>query len=98
MAEVMRERLRRATADAPALLPYAARLEEAFDELSGESIPVQRVHGDFHLGQTLHTPSGWKIIDFEGEPAKSLAERMAPDSVWRTLPGCCAPWTTRPPA
>ena len=87
VAEVMRERLRRATSDAPALLPYAARLEQAFDKLTSESLPIQRVHGDFHLGQTLHTPSGWKIIDFEGEPAKSLAERMAPDSVWRDLAG-----------
>jgi maltokinase len=87
VAEVMRERLRRATEDAPALLPYAASLESVFGELSGTSLPVQRVHGDFHLGQTLHTPSGWKIIDFEGEPAKSLAERMAPDTVWRDLAG-----------
>jgi maltokinase len=87
VAEVMRERLRRATGNAPALLPYADRLEEAFDKLNGESLPVQRVHGDFHLGQTLHTPTGWKIIDFEGEPAKSLAERMAPDCVWRDLAG-----------
>ena len=87
VGEVMRERLHRATGDAPALLPYAARLEEAFEELSEQSLPVQRVHGDFHLGQTLHTPSGWKIIDFEGEPAKSLAERMAPDTVWRDLAG-----------
>jgi maltokinase len=87
VADVMRERLHRATDDAPALLPHAASLEEAFGELSGRSLPVQRVHGDFHLGQTLHTPGGWKIIDFEGEPAKSLAERMAPDSVWRDLAG-----------
>jgi maltokinase len=87
VADVMRERLRRATDDTPALLPYAAGLEEALGELSGRSLAVQRVHGDFHLGQTLRTPSGWKIIDFEGEPAKSLAERMAPDSVWRDLAG-----------
>ena len=87
VADVMRERLRRATDDAPALLPFVDSLDEAFGELSGTSLPVQRVHGDFHLGQTLHTPSGWKIIDFEGEPAKSLAERTAPDSVWRDLAG-----------
>jgi len=87
VAAVMRERLDRAMATAPVLTPYAAALQQLFDQLGPESLPLQRVHGDFHLGQTLHTPRGWKIIDFEGEPAKSLAERAAPDSIWRDIAG-----------
>jgi maltokinase len=87
VAGVMRERLAVARAAAPALDPHVAGLERVFGTLAGRDLDVQRVHGDFHLGQTLHTPGGWKIIDFEGEPAKTLAERAAPDSVWRDIAG-----------
>ena len=84
---IMKNRLSEAASIAPALAPYVSGLQRCFDELSGETLHTQRVHGDFHLGQTLHTPTGWKIIDFEGEPAKTMAERRSPDTVWRDVAG-----------
>ncbi len=87
VAMIMKSRLAAAADTAPALEPYVEGLTSLFDRLGEGRLPVQRVHGDFHLGQTLRTPSGWKIIDFEGEPAKTLAERMVPESVWRDVAG-----------
>ncbi len=87
LADAMAGRLATAVADAAALAPFADALRAAPEALRGRDLAVQRVHGDFHLGQTLRNSSGWTIIDFEGEPAKTAAERRAPDSVWRDVAG-----------
>ena len=86
-AMIMMDRLHEAAEVAPALLPHIPGLLACFDHLGAGTLDTQRVHGDFHLGQTLHTPAGWKIIDFEGEPAKTMAERREPDAIWRDIAG-----------
>jgi len=84
---IMNGRLAVAAEVAPALDELTPGLQAAFARVGGGMLATQRVHGDFHLGQTLKTPLGWKIIDFEGEPAKTMAERLAPDSPWRDVGG-----------
>jgi maltokinase len=85
----MSARLDAAVEVVPDIAPYAAALHASFDAVRHHPGPVtaQRVHGDLHLGQTLRTVRNWKIIDFEGEPAKLLAERRRPDSPWRDVAG-----------
>ena len=85
----LRQRLAEAVGQLPALSDQAAALGTAYDEVAAIRNPVvvQRVHGDLHLGQTLRTVDGWRIIDFEGEPAKPLAERTALDSPLRDVAG-----------
>lgn len=87
IAATMIRRLDAAAAVAGVLDPHVADLRRGFAALEGQQVATQRVHGDFHLGQTLAGPHGWTIIDFEGEPAKTAAERREPDSVWRDVAG-----------
>lgn len=87
VAAAMAGRLESAQGFAPQLAELAPQLAHTFASLRGRELSAQRVHGDFHLGQTLHTTDGWKIIDFEGEPMKTMAERRAPDSPWRDVAG-----------
>jgi maltose alpha-D-glucosyltransferase/alpha-amylase len=68
----------------------AERLRAAIDGIAAlvDGVTVKtRHHGDFHLGQTLVAPDGWIIIDFEGEPLRSLMERRARQTPLRDLAG-----------
>ncbi|MEF9906495.1 maltokinase N-terminal cap-like domain-containing protein [Streptomyces sp. P9-A2] len=101
MVAGMTERLAAAVRAVPALRPYATGLGSAYTALDGlaaegQTWTAQRVHGDLHLGQCLRSPargsshafgSGgeWSLIDFEGEPARPLAERRMPQPVVRDV-------------
>jgi maltokinase len=88
LSEQMGARLAAAQRVVPGLEEQAERLRAVFAAVASlPDLAVQQVHGDLHLGQTLRTSSGWKIVDFEGEPAKPLAERQLPDSRWRDVAG-----------
>lgn len=71
------------------LLAQKARLFSAADELSkaAKGAMMIRNHGDFHLGQVLVSESDAYIIDFEGEPARELAQRRAKTIPLRDVAG-----------
>ena len=94
----LRRRVRTAAATSPAVRTRADQIEEfwhhlrdAADDATRRGValpPLQRIHGDLHLGQVLYsTGTGWRILDFEGEPLRPLPERTRPDLGERDVAG-----------
>jgi maltokinase len=89
LARQMFERLDVAMATVGELRAHADKLDGAFSDLAKLNLPldVQRVHGDYHLGQVMRTQTGWVVLDFEGEPASPLAQRRAMSPPLRDIAG-----------
>ena len=89
ITSVMERRLRAASDLVPEIAARAPQVEAVFAAARSASWPpLQRIHGDYHLGQVLHSPErGWLLLDFEGEPLRPLAERAEPDSTFRDVAG-----------
>lgn len=92
--EAWAERARKSLAalvkdSAPELAGTAEAISERINSLRSveEAGAKLRIHGDYHLGQVLASSRGWMILDFEGEPARTLEERRAKQSPLRDVAG-----------
>jgi maltokinase len=89
LADRLHWRLDQAVSMVAEIGPLAPALHGRIDALveRGRPMDVQRIHGDYHLGQVLHTGDGWKLLDFEGEPGAAIATRIVPDHPLRDVAG-----------
>jgi predicted trehalose synthase len=89
VAASMRGRLDSAVAEVPELGVYASAIEPIIAGVESAEWPrLQRIHGDYHLGQVVAVPGrGWVLLDFEGEPLRPLSERSRPDLAFRDVAG-----------
>lgn len=90
IADGLLERVEWATGAVPELADVAAAARERVDAVRhvADAPALQRVHGDYHLGQVLHSATrGWVLLDFEGEPLRPLSERSLPDLAVRDVAG-----------
>ena len=71
------------------VLNFQEEIMGRFQLLLNQKITARRTrtHGDYHLGQVLYTGKDFIIIDFEGEPARSLGERRMKRSALRDVAG-----------
>ncbi|HYX23665.1 MAG TPA: phosphotransferase, partial [Thermoanaerobaculia bacterium] len=74
---------------AEALLADEERLVDRFRRLLSRKVAAERIrlHGDYHLGRILFTGRDFVILDFEGEPSRSLSERRLKRSPLRDVAG-----------
>lgn len=88
-AETWRRRLAIAIAEVPAISERREAIESVYRRAFATDWPaLQRIHGDYHLGQVLQTPQrGWVLLDFEGEPLRPMRERVQPDLALRDVAG-----------
>ena len=84
-----RRRLTVAVDEVPGLVAHRAAIERRYELAAAAPWPaLQRIHGDYHLGQVLRAPQrGWIVLDFEGEPMRPITERRAPDLAPRDVAG-----------
>ncbi len=90
LADGLLARVEWAQRSVPALAEHASGARAVVDGVrsADRAAVLQQVHGDYHLGQVLHSPQrGWVLLDFEGEPLRPLAERGTLDLALRDVAG-----------
>jgi maltose alpha-D-glucosyltransferase/alpha-amylase len=91
--QLLRERLSYLSGDqredARQILELERDIVQRYNQIRRQKIAAARIriHGDYHLGQVLYTGNDFVIIDFEGEPARSLSERKLKRSPLRDVAG-----------